>query len=74
MLRHLNLKMEIKIKTIDLFLIDNERLLEKYITIWVKIEDLKNIELKALSFYDNRYVKTKIRTHGDKIYTTVRGI
>ena len=74
MLRHLNLKMEIKIKTIDLFLIDNERLLEKYKTIWVKIEDLKNIELKALSFYDNRYVKTKIRTHGDKIYTTVRGI
>ena len=66
--------MEIKIKTIDLFLIDNERLLEKYKTIWVKIEDLKNIELKALSFYDNRYVKTKIRTHGDKIYTTVRGI
>ena len=43
--------MEIKIKTIDLFLIDNERLLEKYKTIWVKIEDLKNIELKALSFY-----------------------
>ena len=66
--------MEIKIKTIDLFLIDNERLLEKYKTIWVKIEDLKNIELKTLSFYDNRYVKTKIRTHGDKIYTTVRGI
>ena len=74
MLRHLNLKMEIKIKTIDLFLIDNERLLEKYKIIWVKIEDLKNIDLKALSLYDNRYVKTKIRTHGDKVYTTVRGI
>ena len=74
MLRHLKLEMEIKIKTIDLFLIDNERLLEKYKTIWVKIEDLKNIDLKALSLYDNRYVKTKIRTHGDKVYTTVRGI
>ena len=74
MLRHLKLEMEIKIKTIDLFLIDNERLLEKYKTIWVKIKDLKNIDLKALSLYDNRYVKTKIRTHGDKVYTTVRGI
>ena len=46
--------MEIKIKTIDLFLVDNERLLEKYKTIWVKIEGLKNIELKSLSLYDNR--------------------
>ena len=29
--------------------IDNEKLLRKYKTIWTKIEDLKNIELHALT-------------------------
>ena len=29
------------------FLLNDEKLLEKYKTIWTKIEDLKNIELKA---------------------------
>ena len=42
--------------------IDNEKLLEWYRTIWTKIGDLKNIKLNALSDYDNRYIKTKIRT------------
>ena len=50
MLRHLKLKMEIKIK-----------LLEKIKTIWTKMEDLKNIELNALPVCDGRYMKTKIR-------------
>ena len=27
---------------------------EKYITFWTKIEDLKNVELNALSLYGNR--------------------
>ena len=49
MLRHLKLKMEIKIKTINLsFCIDDEKLLENHKTVWIKIEDLKNIELNAL--------------------------
>ena len=43
--------------------IDNE----KYESIWTKIEDLKDVELKALSVYDDRYIKTKIR----KIWTMV---
>ena len=30
------------------FRIDDETLLEKYKTVWTKIEDLKNIELNAL--------------------------
>ena len=30
------------------------RLLEKYKTIWTKIEDVKNIKLNALPVYDNR--------------------
>ena len=28
-----------------------------------------NIEVNALPEYDNRYVKTKIETYGDKVYT-----
>ena len=51
------------------FRIDYENLLEKYRAIWTKIEDLKNIELNALSVYDDRYIKTKIRTYDDNVYT-----
>ena len=53
------------------FCIDNEKLLEKYKTTQAKIEDLKIIELNALPVYDNTYIKTKIRTYVDKVYTFV---
>ena len=56
------------------FRIDDEKLLEKYKAIWTKIEDLKNIELNALPVYDDRYIKIKIRTYGDKVYTIFRGL
>ena len=56
------------------FHIDDEKLLEKYKIIWTKIEDLKNIELNALPVYDDRYIKTKIITYGDKVYTNFRGL
>ena len=48
--------------------------MEKYKTIWIKIEDLKNIELNALQVYDDRYIKNKIRTYGDKVYTNFQGL
>ena len=38
---------------------DDEKLLEKYKTIWNRIEDLKNIELNVSPVYDDRYIKTK---------------
>ena len=41
------------------FPINDKKLLEKYKTIWIKIEDLKNIELNALPVYDDRYIKIK---------------
>ena len=42
MLRHSKLQMEIKVKKkLISFHIDNEKLLEKYKTIWAKIEDLE---------------------------------
>ena len=40
------------------FRIDDEKLLEKYKTIWTKIEDLKNIE--PLS--NDTYIKTKSKS------------
>ena len=54
--------------------IDHEALLEKYKTIWAKIEDLKNTELNALPVYDNRHIETKIRPYGGKVYTNFRGL
>ena len=50
------------------FRIDYEKLLEKYKAIWSKIENLKNIELNTLLVNDDRYLKSKIRTYGDKFH------
>ena len=33
------------------------------------MRDLQNIELDTLPFYDDRYIKTKIKTYSDKVYT-----
>ena len=30
--------------------------------------------MKVLPVYDDRYIKTKIRTYGDKVYTNFRGL
>ena len=51
------------------FGIDDEKLLKNCKAIWTKIEDLKNIEPNALPANHDRYVKPKIRTYGDKVYT-----
>ena len=56
------------------FRIDDEKLLEKYKAIGTKIEDLKNIRLNTLLVYDDRYIKSKIRTFGDKVYSNFRGL
>ena len=35
---------------------------------------MKNIESDASPVYDDRYIKTKIRRFGDKVYTKFRGL
>ena len=35
---------------------------------------LKDIKLNALPVYDDRYMKTKRRTFGDKVYTNFRAL
>ena len=44
------------------FHITGNKLLMKYKTVWTKIESLKDIEFNALLVYDDRYIKTKIKT------------
>ena len=39
----------------------------------LKLRILNNIKLNALPVYDDRYIKTKLRTYGDKFYTNFRG-
>ena len=67
-------KVEDKINKLMSFHIDDEKLLQKYIAIWTKIEGLKKIKLNALPVYDDRYIKTKIRTYGDKVCTNFCGL
>ena len=64
MLRHLKLKIDIKIKVKKLlsFRIDDEKLFEKCKAIWTKIEHLKKIDLNAFPFHYEGYMKTKVRT------------
>ena len=60
-----------KIKTINwCFCIYDEKR-EKYKTILTETED---IELNALPVYDNRCIKTKIKTYRDKVYTNFCGL
>ena len=54
--------------------INDEKLSGKYKAIWPKTEDLKKIKLNTLPVYDDRYIKTKITTFGDKFYTNIRDL
>ena len=52
-------KVEDKNSKLMSFCTDDEKLLQKYKANWTKIENLKNIKIKALLVYDDRYMKTK---------------
>ena len=54
------------------FRIDDDKLSETFTSTWIKIEDLKNIELNALSVYDVIYIKPKLRIYGGNIYINFR--
>ena len=67
-------KVEDKINKLMLFRIEDEKLLEKYEAIWTKIEDLKNIKLTSVPAYDEKYLKSKTRTYGGKLYADFRDL
>ena len=56
------------------FCISDKTLLEKYENICTKTEKLKSVKLNALPVHDVRYIKTKLRTYNDKVYTNFRGL
>ena len=56
------------------FRIDDDTILEKYKTTWTNIEDFKNMELNVLPVYDDRNIKSKIRTYGEKVCTSFRSL
>ena len=61
---------EKKNKKLISFRIHDYKLLEKFKTIWIKIEDSKKKnELDVLQVYNVRYIKARIRT---KVYTNFR--
>ena len=51
--------------------IDDEKLLNNIKSFGLT---LRAFELNALAVYDERYNKTKIRTHSDRVYTTTMDI
>ena len=71
MLRHLKLKETRKLMSARII---NEKSSKKHNVIWTKIEDLKDIKLNALPVFDDRYIKTKIRTFGDQVYFNFCGL
>ena len=52
--------------------INDEKVSEKYKSIRTKIEDLKNTEFNALTFYDYWCIKFKIKSYGNKVYSKIR--
>ena len=53
------------------FCTDDEKLLKTYKAIWTNTENLKIIELNDLPVYDDRCIKTKIRTYSNKVYINI---
>ena len=56
------------------FHLKDEKLLKKYKAIWTKIEDLENMNLNVLHVSNKFKRRTKIKTFGDKVYTSFRSL
>ena len=51
------------------FLIKDEKLLEKYNEIWKKVSNVIKKEFESKPLYNEKYLKTKIRSYNGKINT-----
>ena len=58
-----------KIKCIS-FLIKDEKLIEKCNEIWEKISNIIKTEFDSKPMYNEKYLKTKIKSYNGKINTT----
>ena len=57
------------------FKVSDKKLLKTYTEIWEKISSLMNKKFDSDSVYDgsNKYIKTKIKSYGDKINANFQG-
>ena len=55
------------------FLIKNDRVLNKYNTIWDKIKETLNIKFHSMPVYDEKYIKAKVREFNGVIKTNFLG-
>ena len=51
------------------FLIKNDRVVDKYNTIWDKIKETLNIKFHSMPVYDEKYIKAKVREFNGVIKT-----
>ena len=53
------------------FKIEDEDVYLKYNEIWNKIKSMLNVKLHSLSIYDEKYIKTKVKTFNSMINAIV---
>ena len=55
------------------FKVSHNKLLKKYNKIWEKVGNLLNIEFEPVYGDVDKYIKTKIKMYGDRVYTNFQG-
>ena len=57
------------------FKVSDNKLLKKYNKIWERVSNLMNIKFHSKPVYgdNDKYLKTKLKLHGDKINTNFQG-
>ena len=55
------------------FLADGKELLKEYTKVWEKIRGLNRKKFDAEPVYDDKYIKTKIKSHNNGIRTNIHG-
>ena len=56
------------------FFTDNNEFLERYMAMWEKISNLVNKKFDSDTFYNNKYINTKIRSYNNDIKTNFHNI
>ena len=52
----------------------DDKIFNKYKTIWTKLEVVLSIEWDPLPFHDDRYIKPKVGAYVDEVYTDFQGL
>ena len=55
------------------FKIEEEKTYYKYIEVWNKIKRILNIKFQSQPIYDDKYIKTKVKTFNNTINTLFSG-